>query len=256
MSDPILVTNDLRKNYGGVRALDGVDLVVPAGDIVGLVGPNGSGKTTLIQTITGSVTPDEGTVALDGEDITSLSSFRCARSGVRRTFQDLRVFAGMSVLDHLLIAYHAFDGAAWYDDLFRTHKMREADAVAHERAAECIALVGLEGRIDDPVDELSYGQQKLVNVAASMMSSPKVLCLDEPMAGVNPSLVYTLSDAIRSLKDTGVSLVIVEHNMEFITKVADSVTVLAGGKSIAAGRPSILREEKHILDVFLGETVS
>jgi ABC-type branched-subunit amino acid transport system ATPase component len=249
---PVLEVDDLTKSFRGVRALTGATFSVPGGRVTGLVGPNGSGKTTVLDCITGFTRPDGGTVRLAGRDVSGQAPHQRARIGVTRTFQQLRCYSGLSVLEHLRIARQAFDSTSWYDSWLRTRRYRRQNEVTRDKALELLHMVGLETFCDHPVDRLSFGQQKLVAMTCALMSDPDVLCLDEPLAGVSPRLVETIAGTVNELRRQGKTMLIVEHNMDFIAQAADHVVILVGGRALAEGDPSILSDDPRVYEAFLG----
>lgn len=249
---PVLEVDDVTKSFRGVLALTGATFSVPRGRVTGLVGPNGSGKTTVLDCITGFTKPDGGTVRLGGRDVSGQAPHQRARIGVTRTFQQLRCYSGLSVLEHLQIARQAFDSTSWYDSWLRTRRYRRQNGVTRDKALELLHMVGLETFCDHPVDRLSFGQQKLVAMTCALMSDPDVLCLDEPLAGVNPRLIETIFVTVSELRRQGKTMLIVEHNMDFIAQAADHVVILVGGRALAEGDPSILSDDPRVYEAFLG----
>ena len=252
MSAPLLEVEGLVKSFGGVRALDGVAFDVPEGIVQGLVGPNGSGKTTTIDCITGFLSADGGHVKFLGERVDGLAPYRRARRGIRRTFQTLKVFEDMTVLEELLLARQSFERVRLADEWFRTSRLRRVEREAHDRALEALSLVHLEEFVDHFVHELSYGQRKLVALAGALMSEPKLLCLDEPLAGVSPRQVDEIVAVVKNLRHHGITLLIVEHNVDFVSTVSDEVVVMAEGQVHTQGPPSILHENESVFEVLLG----
>ncbi|MDQ2736394.1 MAG: ABC transporter ATP-binding protein [Pseudomonadota bacterium] len=248
----LLVVSDLAKAYQGVHAVDGVSFSVPRNAIVGIIGPNGSGKSTTIDCVTGFQKPDRGTVLLDGQDIGGHASWQIARAGLMRTFQNVRVYESLSLIDNLLVAMQAFDKANPVDALFRTPRLRSETMAAEARAAELIALVGLERYAQMPVGILSYGQKKLVALSSALMSKPRLVVLDEPVAGVNPSRIREIEAAIRALRDAGETFLIVEHNIEFIMNLCDHVVVFDQGAKLTEGPPVEVHADPRVLEAYLG----
>ena len=238
----------ISQRFGGLAALTNVSVDVAAGEIVGLIGPNGSGKTTLFNTISGLIRPTSGHVRLDGADITGLPAHRIARLGVGRTFQSPRLFAYLTIFQHVLLGARFRPRSA---ASLRTKASDEAEAM---RALE---LVGLEHRADFPASREPTGRRKLVELAMVLAARPRVLLLDEPMAGLNPGEVQFAMRLIRRIRDErGAAVFWIEHVMEAVMGVADRVVVLHHGEKIAEGAPAAVVEDPAVLDAYLGERVA
>jgi ABC-type branched-subunit amino acid transport system ATPase component len=232
------------KVFGGVRALDGCALEVADGSITGLIGPNGSGKTTLFNVITGYLRADSGRFRFDGHDVTRADPGRLYRRGLTRTFQQARVFPQLTVTENLVVAA----GYRWWQ--LATPRVAEADRV---RAAELLEEFRLTPVADLLASELSYGQRKLLEFAAVLMSSPRLVLLDEPTAGVNPIMIETMERHIRSRNASGVTFLIVEHDMGFVMRLCDPVIVLNQGSCIFAGPPAAAQNDPRVQDAYLGD---
>ena len=239
----LLTVDHLTKVFGGVRAVDECSLSVAEGTITALIGPNGSGKTTLFNMITGYLPADSGRVAFDGKDVTGRDPGKLYRAGLSRTFQQARVFPQLSVLENLVIAA----GYRW-SQLF-TRRVAAAD---RDRADELLEEFRLAPVADLLAGELSYGQRKLLEFAAVLMSSPRLVLLDEPTAGVNPVMIDTMERHIRSRHAAGITFLIVEHDMTFVMRLCDPVVVLDSGRQIFAGRPTDVQTNPLVLDAYLG----
>ena len=248
----LLQVAGLRKAYQGVTAVAGVSINVPEHSIVGIIGPNGSGKSTIIDCITGFQEADAGQVRLDGQELTGLAPWKIARAGLTRTFQTVRVYDQLTLMDNLLVAMQSFDGTHWLDALLRTRRLRREEGKARARALELIALTDLGRYTDMPVGILSYGQKKLVALASSLMSRPRLVVLDEPVAGVNPTRVREVEEAIRVLRDAGETFLVVEHNMEFIMNLCDHVVVVDQGLKLVEGLPAEVHADARVLEAYLG----
>jgi ABC-type branched-subunit amino acid transport system ATPase component len=243
---PMLELQAVHKHFGGVRANDGVSLAVPAGAIVGLIGPNGSGKTTLFNAVTGSPAPDSGRVRFDGRDITGLGPAAVARLGLLRTFQQAGVFGGLSCLDNLL----ASQGRAAEPVLAMWRRPRAHD---RDRAQALLDLVGLSAKASQLAGELSYGQRKLLELAMALMNRPRMLLLDEPTAGVSPALIPELVERLRHANTAmGITLLVIEHNMQVIMDLAHHVLCMARGRVLASGTPEQVRADERVLQAYLG----
>lgn len=248
----ILDVVSVKRHFGGVKALDGVDLAVADGELVGLIGPNGSGKTTLIDIVSGFQAPDSGAVIFRGDPVAGWRPHRLAARGLARTFQRVRLFGAMSVLDNVLAGMHARSGG---DDLGRMLGLPSARAAAARRAGEArsllerVGLAGLEGR---PASALGYGQQRRLEIARALALSPRLLLLDEPVAGMNASEVATLAGLFAQLNAEGLTMILVEHHLRLILEVCTKVAVLHHGRKIAEGPPATVLEDALVAEAYLG----
>jgi branched-chain amino acid transport system ATP-binding protein len=235
------------KHYGAIRAVDGVSFSVSPGEIVGVIGPNGSGKTTLFNSILGQIKPTSGCMEFCGEDITGMSPLELSRRGVGRTFQTLQVFGKLSVRDNLIVAAQEFKGS------LPGRLLTAPDAGLGKHADEMIEMFRLKHVAHLPAGSLSYGQQKLIDIAMAFMPAPRLVLLDEPCAGVNPSLVEQLRELLLSLNQAqGGSFVVIEHNMDFIMRLCPRVICMVEGKVLAAGRPEEVQSNRAVLEAYLG----
>jgi len=247
MSQPLLKVSDLRKSYGAIRAVDGVSFEVQPGEIFGVIGPNGSGKTTLFNSMLGQIQPDTGRIELQGEDVTHLGPLQLNRRGVGRTFQTLQVFGKMSVRDNLIVAAQEHQGS-----MLRRLFM-PGDSGLGAKADALIDQFRIRHVADKKAGQLSYGQQKLVDIGMAFMSDPDLVLLDEPCAGVNPSLVGGLSRLLKELNQSRRgSFVVIEHNMDFVMDLCHRIMVMVEGKVMAIGTPAEIRANKQVLDAYLG----
>jgi branched-chain amino acid transport system ATP-binding protein len=242
-----LEVKDVRKSYGAIKAVDGVSFAVAPGEIVGVIGPNGSGKTTLFNAILGQIKPTTGHVAFCGENITGMSPLELSRRGVGRTFQTLQVFVKLSVRDNLIVAAQEFKGT------LASRLFAKPDAGLGEQADRMIELFRLQAVAKLPAGSLSYGQQKLIDIAMAFMPAPRLVLLDEPCAGVNPSLVDRLRELLAELNRTqGGSFVVIEHNMDFIMRLCPHVICLVEGRVLAEGPPAAVQSNRQVLEAYLG----
>ncbi len=252
-SKNLFEVSGLAKRFSGITAVDDLSYGVEAGAILGLIGPNGCGKSTSIDCISGFQRPDEGRWTLCGEPLKGLAPHRIARAGLVRTFQNVRAYQEMSLVDNLLVAAQESDGRSWLSSVLRSPGVRRSEQHATDRAMGLLAQVGLERYADAPASILSYGQAKLLAIAASMMTRPRLVILDEPVAGVNPTMVRRIEGVLRTLRAEGVTLVIVEHNVDFITNLCDRIVVMESGRKIADGAPSLIRTDERVLAAYLGK---
>jgi ABC-type branched-subunit amino acid transport system ATPase component len=241
MSD-LLAVAGLTKVFGGVRAVDDCAFTVGAGTVTGLIGPNGSGKTTVFNLVTGYLRPDAGRVAFAGRDVTGRGTATLYRHGLSRTFQQARVFPQLTVLENLVVA----SGFRWR---LLTRRVRAGE---RERAERLLAEFGLGDLAYAPAAELSYGQRKLLEFAAVLMSAPRLVLLDEPTAGVNPVMVATMERHIRERHAAGITFLVVEHDMTFVMRLCDPVIVLDAGRPIFTGPPAEAQTSPLVLDAYLG----
>jgi branched-chain amino acid transport system ATP-binding protein len=244
---PFLEVKNCVKHYGAIRAVDGVSFGVGPGEIVGVIGPNGSGKTTLFNSILGQIRPTSGHMEFCGEDITGMSPLQLSRRGVGRTFQTLQVFGKLSVRDNLIVAAQEFSGT------LRSRLFVAPDAGLGSHADKMIELFRLQHVAHLPAGSLSYGQQKLIDIAMAFMPAPRLVLLDEPCAGVNPALVEQLHDLLVQLnKAQGGSFVVIEHNMDFIMRLCPRVICMVEGKILAEGAPGEVQSNRAVLEAYLG----
>jgi branched-chain amino acid transport system ATP-binding protein len=247
MIAPVLQVHHLKKAYGAIQAVGGVSFDVRPGEIFGVIGPNGSGKTTLFNSMLGQIKPDEGRIELKGKDVTKLGPLELSRRGVGRTFQTLQVFGKMTVRDNLIVAAQEHQGTMF------SRMFAPTDSNLGDKADALIDQFRISHVAHKKAGELSYGQQKLVDIAMAFMSEPDLVLLDEPCAGVNPSLVSGISTLLRELNQTRKgSFVVIEHNMDFVMGLCHRIMVMVEGKVLAIGTPEEIRANKQVLDAYLG----
>ncbi|MGH3498250.1 MAG: ABC transporter ATP-binding protein [Nocardioidaceae bacterium] len=239
-SETLLEVRGLHKHFGGLRALDGASMAVRTGSITGLIGPNGSGKTTMFNVVTGYEKADSGQISFRDRHLSNPAPQRVCSLGIGRTFQLTRVFPSLSVRDNLLVGERAVE------------RSRRRSLYSAPRLSELLDFVGLRRLEGEPAGSLSYGQRKLLELAIILAQDPKVILLDEPAGGINPSLVAMISERIRELNQQGVTFLVVEHNMEFVMGICDEVAVMERGKVIAIGPPEQIRNDPRVLDAYLG----
>jgi ABC-type branched-subunit amino acid transport system ATPase component len=249
----MLEVHGVRKRFGGVEALAGVDLTLPDSGVCGIIGPNGSGKSTLFNVVSGFYPPDAGEVRLDGRRLSGLPPYRVARSGVVRTFQLTRAFGGLSVRENVLMGAQGRIGERPLVALFGRRAWQRQEAALRQEVDGILARLGIDHQADLPAARLSYGQAKLLELGRALMAHPRVLLLDEPTAGVNPALVQRLAVLVRSIADEGRLVVVIEHNMPFVMALCDRVTVLDRGSVLATGAPVDVRSDERVLDAYLGQ---
>ncbi len=241
----LLEARNVSKAFGGIRALEACSITVEQGSITGLIGPNGSGKTTLFNVMTGYETVDQGEVRFDGKSITNATPDRVFQSGIGRTFQLTRIFPRLTVLENMHVAAQREGIKALLSRWSSSHEQR--------RALELLDFVGITHLKDMPAANLSYGQKKLLEFAYILIAAPRVILLDEPAGGVNPTMINHLADRIRALHQRGVTFLVVEHNMEFVMGLCDRVMVMHHGSKIAEGSPTEIRQNPAVLEAYLGD---
>jgi ABC-type branched-subunit amino acid transport system ATPase component/ABC-type branched-subunit amino acid transport system permease subunit len=252
---PLLEVRDLQVRFGGLLALDGVSLAVRPGEIYGIIGPNGAGKTTLFNAVTGVAPVAAGTIRLAGADLLGLPPWRRARRGVARTFQNIRAFAGLTAWETVEVGFHARLAAGPLAHLAGTPGAREEAGWVRRRADELLAFVGLEAAAGQLARNLPYGHQRRLEIARALATGPRLLLLDEPAAGLNPTECEALVALIRRTRDAGVTVLLVEHHMEVVMALCDRILVLNFGRPIAEGPPAAIREDPAVVAAYLGAEV-
>ena len=256
MSELLLEIEALSVRFGGLAAVDDVSFGARDGAVHGLIGPNGAGKTTLFNLISGLLRPTGGAIRLAGERIDELPSWRRARLGLSRTFQNIRMFQDMSVLESVMTGMHTRLDEALPSILLRLGTFRAAERVAVEKAWELLAFVCLEDAAQRRSGDLPYGDQRRLEIARALASDPRLLLLDEPAAGMNPSETRALEELLGKLKARGLTILLVEHDMHFVMRLCDEITVLNFGRRIAAGTPREIRNDPRVVEAYLGARVA
>ncbi len=250
----ILEVRELSKRFGGILAVNGFDLSLSRGELVGLIGPNGSGKTTVFNVITGLYPPDGGVIAFDGTRIGGLAPHRINRMGIARTFQNIRVFRNLSVMDNVLIARHALAGYGPFAALCRTGNFRAREKQMAEESEGLLSLVSLLDRKDEVAGNLPYGDQRRLEIARALASGPKVLLLDEPAAGMNSLEVGRLKDFLIGIRERfRLTILLIEHRMSLVMELCERIVVMDFGQVIARGTPREIRENPHVIEAYLGK---
>lgn len=250
----LLNVKNLEKSFGGVRAVQGCDFSIDENKIVALIGPNGSGKTTVFNLITGFIAPDRGDIHFKGEPIGGLQPYEIARMGITRTFQLIRLFPKLTAMENLLLA-KSQEGDKFLSTIFKPRYIKHEERVNKERCMEFLKLVGLEEKKDYLSQSLSYGQQKLLEIARSLATEADFLLFDEPVAGVNPVMREKIKHTLLKLKKEGKTILLVEHDMKFVMDMADKVIVMDHGEEIAIGTPKQIQKNPKVLQAYLGKKV-
>lgn len=249
--DEILKISKLNKRFDGIKALDDFSCSIGKNEIVGLIGPNGAGKTTLFNVITGFVEPDNGKVIFEGKPITSKPSHRISQLGISRTFQILRIIKDITVLENIMLSFHHQPGENLFKIFFEPKKCNQTESEIKEKSIEYLKEYGLGDKIYSLANDLSYGQQKLLSIVCSLVQDPKILLLDEPVAGLNPTMIDKILEIITKLPSQGKSVVLIEHNMDAINKVCDRIIFMDNGQKITEGKPEEVRNDPRVLEAYL-----
>lgn len=249
----VLVANGVTKRFGGLQAVSRVDLEIKEHSIHSIIGPNGAGKTTFFNCVTGFYTPEEGSIILDGQEITGLTPDRVTRRGISRTYQNIRLFKNMTVVENILVGMHPHLKSGILGNILRDPRTRREEKDSVEEARRLLQFVGLQGKGDLMSKNLSYGDQRRLEIARALASKPKLLLLDEPTAGMNPSETQEMVHFTRRLRDElGITILLIEHQMRVVMSISELISVLDFGQKIAEGTPMEIQKNTRVIEAYLG----
>ena len=256
MTSTLLEARSIAKHFGGVKALSDVSLTIRQGEIYGLIGPNGAGKTTFFNVLTGLYHPDGGELIFDGNKLQASAPHKVAQRGIARTFQNIRLFGNMSAMENVMVGRHVRTQAGVLGAVLRDPRTRKEEAAIRRRAEELLHYVNIADRADDLARHLSYGDQRRLEIARALATDPKLLALDEPAAGMNGTETAGLRELIEGIRNDGVTVLLIEHDVKLVMGLCDRVAVLDYGQKICEDVPSVVQKDSKVIEAYLGGSIA
>ena len=254
MAETILKANNISMVFGGLHAVENFSIEIKQGELVGLIGPNGAGKTTVFNMLTGVYIPTSGTIELRGQDVTKMNPHNRVKIGISRTFQNIRLFKRMSVLENVKLSSNVHMNYSIFDGVFKTKKYWEQEDKSTEEAMEILEVLGLTEYVNEQAQNLPYGKQRKLEIARALASHPAILCLDEPAAGMNPTETEELMETIKVVREKyNTAILLIEHDMKLVMGICEWIKVISFGKEIATGTPDEIKNNKEVITAYLGE---